>query len=565
MHYARAKMFGGCSGRNYMMYQRPTIGSQQLWAEAVGDDNYTFDSMLPFYEKSLNFTPPNDKWRLANSTFEYDVSALGSGDGPLSLTYPNYVYSFATWAYEALQQIGIPTRDGFQNGDILGHSYVPFTIQADTMLRESSETAFLQNTLGDPNYTLYPLTLAKKVIFNDLNSATGVLVDTQGKEYLLSARKEIIISSGFIGSPQLLQVSGIGPSDLLTELGIPVIADRPGVGKNLQDHVIFGLTHRVSGLTASAFGDSELAASQAALFRESSAGMLTSPGTDVMAFEKIPDSLRDSLSNKTQGILSTNYPEDWPEVEYISLAAYLGSGYEVATADPGDGSNYATLSAVLVAPRSRGSVMITSPDTSVAPDIDPAFLTDEVDVEVGVAAFKRARQFWNSTAMREFSDPEEAYPGYDVQTDSEIVESLRKNFNTIWHGSCTCSMGKTNNTMAVVDSQARVIGVSGLRVVDASAFPFLPPGHPQSAVCKWLSFPSPLLNDNDGQWLTLTSLSLKMPWPKRLRVTSRATAEHGIMRVTTDLVGFPWLHFFLFSILLDRAIGCSSLFSCIVI
>ncbi|KAI1404103.1 GMC oxidoreductase [Hypoxylon fuscum] len=467
-----------------MIYQRGTVGSYQMWADAVNDTSYAFDSFLPFFEKSLNFTPPNTSLRLANATPEYDVSTLGDNKGPLSLTFPNFVYPFTTWATKALDQIGMPVRQGFQSGGLLGQSYSMFTINAETMLRESSETAFLRNSLDDPAYTIFHLTMAKKVLFDDSKSATGVLVDTAGMEYTISARKEVILSGGVIGSPQLLQASGVGPADLLTSLDIPIVADRPGVGQNMQDHIVFGVSHRVNSMTASSYNNPDVLAAQIKLFDEQAAGMFTSPATDILAWEKLPNSTRSSFANDTLDVLTNEYTADWPEVEYIALASYLGDGFTPTTADPNDGFNYATLTVVLCTPRSRGSVNITSADTTVSPDIDPAFLTDRADVDVSIGGFKRAREFWASDALSGMADPEEAFPGTKVASDEEIENAIRSNFQTIFHGACTCAMGTSDDPLAVVDSRARVYGVQGLRVVDAAAFPLLPPGHPQSTVCK---------------------------------------------------------------------------------
>ncbi|KAI1780614.1 glucose-methanol-choline oxidoreductase [Hypoxylon cercidicola] len=483
LHYPRGKTFGGCSARNYMIYQRGTVGSYQMWADAVNDTSYTFDSFLPWFEKSMNFTPPNTSLRLKNSTVVDDLSALGDNSGPLSVTFPNWVYPYSTWAEKGLAEIGMDVRgDNFQNGGLLGQAYAMFTINADTMLRESSETAFLQKSLDDPNYYLYPLTMAKKVIFDDSKTATGVLVNTGGREYTISARKEVILSGGVIGSPQLLQASGVGPAELLTSLNIPVVADLPGVGQNFQDHIVFGVSHRIDSITASSYSNPTVLAEQTKMFDEQAAGMFTSPATDILAWEKLPNNTRSSFASETLDVLSQEYPADWPEVEYIALSSYLGNGFTPSTADPNDGTNYATLTIVLTTPRSRGSVNITSSDTSVSPAIDPAFLTNQADVDVSVGGFKRAREYWATEALKGMADPEEKYPGASVATDEEIANSIRGSFQTIFHGACTCAMGSSDNPLAVVDSQTRVYGVQNLRVVDASAFPLLPPGHPMSTV-----------------------------------------------------------------------------------
>ena len=144
----------------------------------------------------------------------------------------------------------------------------------------------------------------------------------------------------------------------------------------------------------------------------------------------------------------------------------------------------------LVAPLSRGTVEITSTDASVLPTINPNWLSDTADQEVAIAVFKRLRQAWNTTDMAPVRTGPEYYPGLDtVSTDAEILEWIRNNMMTLWHAAGTCKMGKSTDSSAVIDSSARVFGVTGLRVVDASSFPILPPGHPQSTICKFfLSF-----------------------------------------------------------------------------
>ena len=442
----------------------------------------------------MKFTPPEKGFRFANGTPKYDVSVMGNGSGPLSVTFSHYVQAFGTWATRGLQAIGIPIIDGFQSGSLLGQSYSMFTINATTMTRDSSETSFLQRALPYDNYYVYQSTMAKKILFNAQKKATGLVVDTEGKQYTLKATKEVILTAGVFGSPQLLMVSGVGPAATLQQHGIPVVANRPGVGQNMQDHIYFGQSYRVNAPTLSSLSDPAFRAQAVAEYNTRVSGIYTNPTTDVLAWEKVPQPMRSSLSNRTLTALAT-YPADWPELEYLSLGAYLGYQENLARGDPNDGYNYASLAVSIVAPRSRGNLTITSTDTADAPLINPNFLTDRTDMEVAIAGFKRTRQFWQSKPMRSFTIGEEAFPGLKVQTDEQIEDIIKKSMNTIYHAACTCVMGKKSNPMAVVDAKARVFGVKGLRVVDASSFPELPPGHPQSTVCKLI-----LLFDVLGEW-----------------------------------------------------------------
>lgn len=138
----------------------------QRWADVVGDESYTFDRLLPFFEKSLKFTLPDTSLRFANGTAEYDPNVLGNGSGPLSVTFSHYVQAFGIWATRGLQQIGLPIVKGFQSGSLIGQSYSMFTINATTMTRDSSETSFLRRGLAYPNYMVYPSTMAKKILFD---------------------------------------------------------------------------------------------------------------------------------------------------------------------------------------------------------------------------------------------------------------------------------------------------------------------------------------------------------------------------------------------------------------
>ncbi|KAI0388654.1 glucose-methanol-choline oxidoreductase [Xylariaceae sp. FL0594] len=480
LHYAAGKTFGGGSARNFMVYQRGTEGSYQNWADEVGDNSYTWSKFLPWFQKSVHFSPPNMDARPSNSSPVYDEGVVGKG-GPISAAYPNWPQAIATWAVEGLKAIGISVIPGLNSGKLIGQSYATFSINGQTMLRDSSSTAYLQPKLGNTDLYLYHLTLAKKIIFDEQKRATGVLVDTMGFKYTLKATKEVIVSSGVFGSPQLLMVSGVGPKETLQKLDIPVVADRPGVGKNLQDHVYYGITYRVNAITFSSLINPKFAAEQKALFQANATGIYTNPTADVIGWEKIPARLRKGWSKEGVAALA-KLPKDWPEAEYISLGSWLGDDFDSRFADPADGYNYGTLLCAVVSSLSRGTVSISSADTAVQPVIDPNSLTHQGDIDVAVAAFKRAREFWATPVMKKLAIGKEIYPGPDVNTDEEILASIRRSYNAIYHASCTNKMGKPSDPMAVVDPKARVYGVKNLRVVDASAFPLLPPGHPESTV-----------------------------------------------------------------------------------
>ena len=241
-HYARGKTLGGSSARNYMAYQRGTVDSYRMWADQVGDQAYTWSNFLPYFEKSMNFTPPDASKRAANATPEYDTTTLGQGNGPLSVTFPNYAQAFSSWVQNGLKEIGVQPRKGFTSGQLLGSAYSIATIESTLQTRESSESGFLQPALTNPDLTVYTQSLATNIIFDSNKVATGVQVDTEGKVYTLSASKEVIVSAGTFQSPQLLMVSGVGPQSILSQYNIPIVADRPGVGQNMWVSVFRAVT-----------------------------------------------------------------------------------------------------------------------------------------------------------------------------------------------------------------------------------------------------------------------------------------------------------------------------------
>ena len=232
-HYARGRTLGGCTARNYMTYQRGTVDSYRIWANDVGDQDYTWKNFLPYFDRSLNFTPPDASKRASNATPEWDPETVGNGDGPLHVTIANYAQAFSSWVQRGLREIGIQPRQGFTSGELIGSAYTLSTIEPTLQTRETSETAFLQPALANPNLVVYTETMAKRIMIDSDRVATGVTVQTKDKVYNLTAAREVIVSAGAFQSPQLLMVSGIGPQETLAKHNIPVVANRPGVGQNM--------------------------------------------------------------------------------------------------------------------------------------------------------------------------------------------------------------------------------------------------------------------------------------------------------------------------------------------
>lgn len=207
-------------------------------------------------------------------------------------------------------------------------------------------------------------------------------------------------------------------------------------------------------------------------------GKLRIPGVNLLrsltspAFEKLPQNLRNNLSTQTLSDLA-RFPPDWPEYELLPLGA--------AATETNDTANYISINLAILTTTSRGNVTLQSPDANDNPIISPNWLSTKTDQELSVQAFRRARQIAASTGIIVGS---EVSPGPDVQSDSEILDFIKEIVAPIHHAAATCTMGKPSDPNAVVDSHGRVFGVRGLRIVDASAFALLPPGHAQSNVCK---------------------------------------------------------------------------------
>ncbi|KAL4982549.1 hypothetical protein BDW68DRAFT_195212 [Aspergillus falconensis] len=406
-----------------------------------------------------------------NASVQYDANSFDAAGGPLHVSYSSFVQSFSTWMKRGMAAIGLPEINDFNNGKLTGHQYC------------ASQAAFLPKGKALPdNLTIRTQRLAKRILFDEHKNAVGVEVaDGFGFRSNITAAKEVIVSAGAFQSPQLLMVSGIGPAEQLAEHGIEVISDLQ-VGQSMWDHPFFALSYRVNVETLTRVANDLLYLGSSFLdYTTKHTGPLTNPVADFIAFEKIPPAHRKAFSAETERGLA-EFPEDWPEVEYMSGAGYVGSFTGLMSTQPKDGYQYGSILGILITPTSRGNITLVSADTSDAPIINPNWLTTTSDQEAAIAIFKRIRDIFTSDGMAPVIIGDEYYPGNGTQTDAEILSFIQKNVMTLWHPSCTNKMGTEDDPAAVVDSKARVFGVGRLRVVDASSFPFLPPGHPQSTV-----------------------------------------------------------------------------------
>ncbi|KAL8866246.1 MAG: hypothetical protein Q9174_006414 [Haloplaca sp. 1 TL-2023] len=446
------------------------VTTPQEWAEDVGDDSYTFEAMLPFFDKSPYNAPSPSNASAADNL--QDPEAFDPNGGPLRVSQGNYLDPFGPVAIEGFTALGQEAIPGLQSGELIGQGYVEFTIDPATGKRSSSESSFLQNAVTKQNgLKLYNNTMAERILF-DYNAtgstATGVLISSEGSEpYVLTATREVILSAGAFRSPQLLMVSGVGPRAAVQDNDIPLINNLAGVGDNLEDHPFFATSFAVKVPTIA----TEDALAQ---YLESRNGPLSISSPGPIGWEKLPQPYRDELPIEYQVVLDNSFPADWPEVEWLPVSMNVGP--QALPYQP------AAMATALVAPLSRGNVTIASASMSDNPIINPAWLTNSVDQQLAIQTFKRHREFWRASTAANITLGEELLPGAAVQTDEQILAFIMASLSPIWHAAGTCKMGKPTDQYAVVDSRFKVMGIKKLRVVDASVMPRLVPGHPQATI-----------------------------------------------------------------------------------
>lgn len=304
-----------------MIYNRGTYGSQRLWADLVGDDAWTFENLLPYFARGITYSPGNAQLRAANASVPPPANPLAfNGSGPLHVSHPNFAQIFSSYVNGAMAEAGIPTQQDFASGHLLGRQYAPLTISYPQEERSSSQTSFLRAALQSnrSKLVIYPNTLARRIIFNDSKTATGVEVEASSYQntntYVLNATKEVILSAGAFQSPQLLMVSGVGPKEQLQAHNITLLADRPGVGADMQDHLDFSPIYEINIENGvGAIDDPTANGPLIAEYAVNRTGPLTNAGVDYIGWEKLPQPYRSNLSASALADLA-QFPADWPEV-----------------------------------------------------------------------------------------------------------------------------------------------------------------------------------------------------------------------------------------------------------
>ena len=432
IYIPRGKVVGGSSSINGMVYMRGNRLDYDDWSNA-GCEGWSYAEVLPYFKRSEN----NEVWG-GSSPYH------GKG-GVMNVTDAESYTPLAEMLFEAASQLQLPRTEDFNGKQQEGFGRRQFTVKGGR--RESTSTAFLRPALSRKNLTLVTDCVVDKVTLAG-KRATGVEILTASGKRTLTARKEVIVSGGAIHSPTVLLRSGIGPAAELAKLGIAVQHDLPGVGKNLQDHILTSLQHKTESRVPYGISLDKLpwVAAQVLKYAFARRGLLANPMLHVGGFVKTEPGL------------------DRPDIQFILLPAYRTPGGAT-----GIGHGYG-LSILLLRPKSRGFVTVRSTDPTAAPVIDPHFLEEDEDMALLIKGFRLGRRLLESSAWDKVRGPE-TKPGPDTQTDEQVKQYIRDWTATAFHPVGTCKMGK--DPMAVVDPQLRVHGIEGLRVADASIMPTL--------------------------------------------------------------------------------------------
>ena len=430
----RGKMIGGSSSINAMLFVRGNSADYDGWAKdgAVG---WSYDEVLPYFRALENFSRGADDYRGA--------------EGPLNVTDHRSRTAMTQVIIDAAVQAGIPFNEDYNGAHQEGVGYLQVT-QKDGK-RWSAADAWLRPSLSRKNLTVRTGLQALGVVIES-GRATGVSVWTGKETEVVRAGREVILSAGSIGTPQLLMLSGIGPADHLDEMDLDVIVDNPNVGAHLQDHPLYLLNFETSakGTLAEAEHPKQLLN-----FLLRGRGMLTSTVAEGTAFFRSHEELAA------------------PDLQLHFGAAYFHNhGF-----DTHDKPAFA-IAPTLVAPQSRGHVRLRTADPLDAPSIVGNHLTERADVDAMIAGVERTRDIAAQAALRPFTG-KEIHPGESVVGAAAIEADLRRDTELIYHPTSTARIGSPET--GVVDSELRVHGVTGLRVVDASVFPTIPRGNTNAA------------------------------------------------------------------------------------
>ncbi|MEW9305924.1 GMC family oxidoreductase [Labrys neptuniae] len=438
--YPRGRVMGGCSSINGMIYMRGQAADYDQWQQ-LGNTGWGWDDVLPLFRRSENH-------HAGSAPFH-------GSEGELRVERQRLSWPILDSVREAAEELGVPQIDDFNAGDNTGSAY--FEVNQKAGFRFNAVRAFINPVRHRKNLTILTRAMAERIRFAN-GRAEGLELKLDGKPAHISIRRELVLAAGAIGTPQLLQLSGVGPAALLARHGIPLVLEAPGVGENLQDHLQIRTVFKISGARtlnewqASLLGKAEIALTYA----------LKRSGPMAMA----PSQLGIFMKSDPR-FASANIEF---HVQPLSLDAF-GSPLHSFPA--------ITVSVCNLRPEARGHVRIISPDARTHPEIAPNYLSTEGDRAVAADSIRAARRLMATKRMQAFR-PEELKPGPAIQSAEDLAKAAGDIATTIFHPVGTARMG--SDAAAVVDPELRLRGMSGLRIADASVMPTIVSGNTHAPV-----------------------------------------------------------------------------------
>ncbi|HEX6183881.1 MAG TPA: choline dehydrogenase [Pyrinomonadaceae bacterium] len=433
LYWPRGKMLGGSSSMNAMIYIRGHRSDFDAWRDA-GNEGWGFDEVLPYFKKAEHR--------------ERGADAFHGAGGPLNVADLRTVNPLSRAFVAAAAELGHALNEDFNGARQEGFGFYQVTQKGGR--RCSAAAAYLKPALRRPNLTVLTGAHATRLLFEGVR-ASGVEYVREGRAERARAGREVLLSGGAVNSPQLLMLSGVGPADELRRLGVEPLADLPGVGRNLQDHLIVAVAYACTRPVSLASAEAGRHVANYLLFKK---GPLTSNVGEAGGFVRT-----------RPGLAAPDLQFHFGPVYYLSHGFVRPEGHGF------------TIGPTLIRPESRGHITLRSADPFDPPSIQPCYLEAEADLRTLVEGVKVARELAHTKALGGYRG---AAVCEKLGTDEEIAEHVRDAAETIYHPTGTCRMG--DDALAVVDARLRVRGVEGLRVVDASVMPSIVGGNTNAAV-----------------------------------------------------------------------------------